>query len=67
LLHALTHTLGLRGSFFSSVSRLEFDSLGYIVVGVFLLAWVAAAVIWRVSRRATRGSQRELYATGESR
>jgi high-affinity nickel-transport protein len=67
LLHALTHTLGLGGSFIASVNRLEFDSLGYIVVGVFLFAWVAAAVIWRVSRRATRDTQGELYTTRESR
>jgi high-affinity nickel-transport protein len=67
LLHAFTHTLGLRGTFIASVSRLEFESLGYIVVGVFLFAWAAAAVIWRFSRRAARDPQRTLYTTVKSR
>jgi high-affinity nickel-transport protein len=51
LLKAFTGTLGLRGSVVDFVNGVELGSLGYVVVGVFLLAWVIAAVMWRFGRK----------------
>ena len=66
LLHAFSDTLGLRGSFVAFVSRLELGSLGYVVVGVFMFAWGAAAVMWRFGRRAPRNTHQSLHTTGST-
>jgi high-affinity nickel-transport protein len=47
LLHVLAHQLALRGSFWGTVNSLDFSSMGYAIVALFAIAWIAAAAIWR--------------------
>lgn len=47
LMQVLINVFGLRGTFCDAISRLDFGSLGYIVVGLFLLAWGLALAVWR--------------------
>jgi nickel/cobalt transporter (NiCoT) family protein len=40
----------LRGGFFDFVASLDFGILGYIIVGLFLLAWGASVAVWKFGR-----------------
>ena len=50
ILQVLTNTLGLHGAFFEFVARLDFGSLGYLIVGLFLLAWGLSVAVWKLGR-----------------
>jgi len=50
LMQVLISTLGLRGSVFDAVAQLDFGSLGYVIVGVFLLAWASSVAVWKFGR-----------------
>jgi nickel/cobalt transporter (NiCoT) family protein len=50
LLGLLTIRLNLRGGFWSWVSRIDLNTLGYVIVGMFVLTWAVALVVWRVGR-----------------
>jgi nickel/cobalt transporter (NiCoT) family protein len=39
---------GLRGKFFDFVAALDFGILGYIIVGLFLLAWGCSVALWKI-------------------
>jgi len=44
-------TMGrLRGSFFDVIARVDFGALGYLIVGLFLLAWGSSVAIWKFGR-----------------
>ena len=43
----LAQTLQLRGRFFVFVSGLDFADLGYVVVGMLLVAWAISAAVWK--------------------
>ena len=47
LMQVLINVFGLHGTFCDAISRLDFGSLGYIVVGLFLLAWGLSLAVWR--------------------
>ncbi len=40
----------LTGPFFDFVGGLEFGTLGYVIVGVFVGGWVLSVVLWKVAR-----------------
>lgn len=42
--------LGLHGRVFNFIARLNFGVLGYLIVGLFLLAWSLSAALWRFGR-----------------
>ena len=42
--------LDLRGRFFDAVARIDFGRLGYVIVGLFVLAWLGSVVWWRFGR-----------------
>lgn len=50
LMQVLISTLGLRGSVVDAVAQLDFGSLGYVIVGVFLLAWGCSVAVWKFGR-----------------
>jgi high-affinity nickel-transport protein len=59
LLQVFGNMLGLRGDLFDFVARLDFGMLGYLIVGLFLLAWGSSVALWkfgRVEERYGRGS-----------
>jgi nickel/cobalt transporter (NiCoT) family protein len=39
--------LGLRGGFWSAVADLNINTLGYVIVGLFVVTWTAALLVWR--------------------
>jgi nickel/cobalt transporter (NiCoT) family protein len=47
LLQVIISVLGLRGRFYDAVVALDFGILGYIVVGLFLVAWGLSAGFWK--------------------
>ncbi len=50
LLAVLQDRLGLHGSWWDMVARIDLNKAGYGIAGLFVLTWVAAATIWRVGR-----------------
>src|SRR5690625_2550634 len=47
LIQVLTGMLHLEGPFFSFFAGLGFDYLGYIIVGLFILAWGVSIAVWK--------------------
>ncbi|HVA39204.1 MAG TPA: HoxN/HupN/NixA family nickel/cobalt transporter [Candidatus Binataceae bacterium] len=54
LLQVFAGVLGLRGRFFEFIARLDFGVLGYIIVGMFLLAWGVSVALWKFGRMEER-------------
>jgi high-affinity nickel-transport protein len=50
LLQVLIGMLGWRGRFLDSVAALDFGMLGYLIVGMFLLAWGLSVGWWKFGR-----------------
>jgi high-affinity nickel-transport protein len=48
LTQVLIGLLGLRGSVFDFIARLDFGILGYLIVGMFLFAWGLSVALWRI-------------------
>jgi high-affinity nickel-transport protein len=47
LLQVLSHELGLSGQFWSWLGALNFNTLGYVIVALFIVTWIGAVVLWR--------------------
>jgi high-affinity nickel-transport protein len=58
LLQVLIGMLGLRGEFFDFIAALNFGILGYLIVGMFLLAWGISVAFWKLGRIEQRYSLR---------
>jgi high-affinity nickel-transport protein len=50
LSQVLSDNFNLSGGFWSWVSAVDFGNLGFVLVGVFVLVWLIAVVIWRKGR-----------------
>ncbi|HWG07889.1 MAG TPA: HoxN/HupN/NixA family nickel/cobalt transporter [Solirubrobacteraceae bacterium] len=50
LLGLAASELTLHGGFWDWVSTININTLGYIIVGVFVLTWAAALALWRLGR-----------------
>ena len=50
LLGLLADQLGLSGGFWDWIAGLDLNVVGFAIVGLFALTWIAALVIWRVGR-----------------
>jgi high-affinity nickel-transport protein len=57
LLQVLRHQLALRGAFWNGLASLDFSTLGYVIVGLFVVTWVAALAVWRWGRIEQRWQQ----------
>ena len=64
LLQVLAGALGLHGRFFDLVAGLDFGTLGYLIVGLFLLAWALSVALWKFGRIEQRGSAPGEAGTG---
>jgi len=42
--------LHLGGLFWDFISNLDFESLGYVIIGVFVVAWVTSTLIYRIKK-----------------
>ena len=56
LLGLAADKLGLSGGFWTWVSGIDINTLGYIIVGMFIATWAIAGLIWRVGRIEERWS-----------
>jgi nickel/cobalt transporter (NiCoT) family protein len=50
LLGLAADRLNLKGRFWGWISGIDINTLGYVIVGLFVLTWVAALLIWRFGR-----------------
>jgi nickel/cobalt transporter (NiCoT) family protein len=50
LLQVFRTMLELKGPFFDFIGKLDFGILGYIIVGLFLMAWGISIAFWRFGR-----------------
>ncbi|MEO6908974.1 MAG: HoxN/HupN/NixA family nickel/cobalt transporter [Abditibacteriaceae bacterium] len=50
LTQVLISMLNLKGSFFDYISGLDFGAFGYVIVGLFILAWGMSFTIWKLGR-----------------
>jgi high-affinity nickel-transport protein len=50
LLQVLIGMLGLHGHFFDFVAALDFGMMGYVIVGMFLVAWSLSVGFWKFGR-----------------
>ncbi|MCZ8512217.1 HoxN/HupN/NixA family nickel/cobalt transporter [Paenibacillus filicis] len=48
LLQVLSERLQLQNGFFQWVQHLDFGSLGFALVGLFLAAWIISVTVWKV-------------------
>ena len=46
----LADRLGLQGGLWDAVSGVDLNLVGYAVVGLFAVTWLAAVLVWRVAR-----------------
>ncbi|MGZ4430467.1 MAG: Nickel transporter NicT [Gaiellales bacterium] len=56
LLQVLSTRLALDGGFWGWLNSLDFETLGYGIVGLFLLMWVGSVAIWKLRRIEERWS-----------
>ena len=50
LLQVLSTRLALSGGFWDWLNNLDFETLGYAIVGLFVLMWAMSVSIWKLSR-----------------
>jgi nickel/cobalt transporter (NiCoT) family protein len=50
VLQVVSDRLALEGSFWSFIGGIDFGALGYAMVALFVVTWLAAAVLWRTRR-----------------
>jgi high-affinity nickel-transport protein len=50
LLGLLAEQLHLHGPFWDWIGALDLNTLGFVIVGLFVVTWIAALVVWRTAR-----------------
>jgi nickel/cobalt transporter (NiCoT) family protein len=50
LLGLAVDQLGLHGAFWAWVSQININTIGYVIVGMFVATWTIALIAWRVLR-----------------
>jgi nickel/cobalt transporter (NiCoT) family protein len=50
LVQVLAGVLNLHGRALAFIAGLDFGALGYVIVGLFLLAWALSVVVWKFGR-----------------
>ena len=50
LLQVLIGILDLHGRFLDAIAALDFGKVGYVIVGMFLLAWTLSVGVWKFGR-----------------
>jgi nickel/cobalt transporter (NiCoT) family protein len=53
LLQVLVRALRLHGGLYDAIAQFDFGVLGYVVVGLFLLAWGCAVAVWKLGLTGT--------------
>lgn len=50
LMSVVTDKLSLHGAFWTSVANLDLNTVGYVIVGLFIATWAVALGVWRLAR-----------------
>src|SRR2546428_11449659 len=50
LLQVIASELNLTGPYWDELARLDFETLGYGVIGIFLVAWLGFTAYWKIRR-----------------
>ena len=50
LLGLLAEQFGLSGGFWDWIAGIDLNAMGFVIVGMFVLTWMVALLIWRVAR-----------------
>ena len=50
LLGLLAGQLGWRGGFWDWLAGLDLNAIGFVIVGLFVLTWAGALLVWRIGR-----------------
>lgn len=50
LLSLFAGQFGWRGTFWDWIGRLDLNAVGFVVVGIFVLTWAVALLVWRFGR-----------------
>jgi nickel/cobalt transporter (NiCoT) family protein len=59
IMQVLSGKLGWKGPLFDFLNnRLDFGVLGYIIVGMFLAAWIGSVLLWKLRRVEERHGDR---------
>ncbi len=67
LLQVLISMLGLQGSFYDFVAGIDFGVLGYVIVGLFVLAWALSVALWKFGHIEERyGMRHDLHSHSHS-
>jgi len=56
----LAQKLGARGSFWIWVEHIDMNTLGLVIVGMFVATWAIAAAIWRLAGIEERWGARQI-------
>jgi high-affinity nickel-transport protein len=56
LLGLVANQIGWEGGFWDWIGGLDLIILGYVIVGLFVLTWVASLLIWRYARIEDKGA-----------
>jgi high-affinity nickel-transport protein len=56
LLGLAASKLSLKGVFWDWVSQINMNTLGYMIVGMFVATWAIALLVWRLARIEERWS-----------
>ena len=50
LLQVLSGELNLRGPFWVWLARLDFETIGFGIIGIFVVSWLGSVALWRYKR-----------------
>jgi nickel/cobalt transporter (NiCoT) family protein len=50
LLQVLSGELNLQGPFWAWLAGLSFETIGYGIIGIFVVSWLASMALWRIKR-----------------
>ncbi len=50
LLQVLSSELKLTGPFWTSLGTLDFETMGFGIIGIFVVAWLASMAYWKYKR-----------------
>jgi high-affinity nickel-transport protein len=56
LLSVLSQRLKWKGGFWDAVGKLDFNTMGFVIVGMFVVVWAGALIIWKTQRIEERWS-----------
>ncbi len=66
-LQVASNALDLKNAFFNWLSRLDFATLGYVIVGTFLIIWIGSMVLFRLSHTEEHWARQVAEENGKPR